>query len=526
MHRVPSSGGMRRRRLFWCTATCWSLAVSIGVYQRTTELQDWTRKTAALELSATRWAIQVRPSSNCAGKVQRRRTATSGLLPVHQTAARRTFETSTGEQQSLFSLLPSPWSNLHRDDDSSKHPVVRSAREEEWIVDVERDYCPVDGVFAEEAGRVDDTTQGSSTSTFDPTSLLRTAAANATTDRFLSLLQEHNERTNCRKSPGSSSPSSSSSLPHNKSKSASSFPEHEAIPRLRLAPSSSTGAGSSIRLLCAVYSHNGTDAERLDTVLRTWAPRCDGFFIGSDVTDLDHSRSMLQISHPGPEAYRNMWNKVRSMLVYMYQHHFHSYDWFHIGGDDMYVVVENLKGLLSCPDMLQLQYHGIENRRQQQRPVYLGDTICTKGNISQPYNTGGPGYTLNRAALHLLVTQALPHWHTGTTSAEDVQTAAAFRVLLGLLPTPARERSTGRHYYNSFSPGRHYVHGEPPFYKRYARPLNFTWGPQHAAEYPVSFHYMSAPTMRQLHAHLYYYDSSKNGTAASMSCSKMVDDAS
>ena len=47
--------------------------------------------------------------------------------------------------------------------------------------------------------------------------------------------------------------------------------------------------------------------------------------------------------HEGPESYFNMWQKIRSMWAYAYDNYRNDYDFFHIGGDDMYVVVDNLR---------------------------------------------------------------------------------------------------------------------------------------------------------------------------------------
>ena len=35
--------------------------------------------------------------------------------------------------------------------------------------------------------------------------------------------------------------------------------------------------------------------------------------------------------------------QVRSIWLYVYTHYFDDYDYFYIGGDDLYVIVENLR---------------------------------------------------------------------------------------------------------------------------------------------------------------------------------------
>jgi len=50
------------------------------------------------------------------------------------------------------------------------------------------------------------------------------------------------------------------------------------------------------------------------------------------------SLGTVNIPHEGPEEYRNIWQKVRSMWSYVYDNYYEKYDWFHIGGDDLYLV--------------------------------------------------------------------------------------------------------------------------------------------------------------------------------------------
>ena len=40
------------------------------------------------------------------------------------------------------------------------------------------------------------------------------------------------------------------------------------------------------RILCMVYTYNGTHASNLQAIVDTWAAQCDGFFAASNVTDV------------------------------------------------------------------------------------------------------------------------------------------------------------------------------------------------------------------------------------------------
>ena len=72
-------------------------------------------------------------------------------------------------------------------------------------------------------------------------------------------------------------------------------------------------------------------------------------------TKTDPSIGTVNIVHEGPEEYKNIWQKVRSMWSYIYDNYYERYDWFHIGGDDMYLLVENLRLYLESEEILTAQ---------------------------------------------------------------------------------------------------------------------------------------------------------------------------
>ena len=172
--------------------------------------------------------------------------------------------------------------------------------------------------------------------------------------------------------------------------------------------------------------------------------------VGSNTTDKE--LNTVDILHMGPEIYRNMWQKVRSMWSYVYDYYYEKYDWFHIGGDDMYVLVENLRLYLESDEIRVAANGGTHppcGNETKQTPLYLGRRFAFDGKMSRIYNSGGPGYTLNKAALKLLVTGG---WGTAAereTYAEDVFVAAAFREH-GLLAYDTKD-DTGAERYMHYS---------------------------------------------------------------------------
>ena len=172
------------------------------------------------------------------------------------------------------------------------------------------------------------------------------------------------------------------------------------------------------RILCMAYTRHSGAHSRIEAIANTWGKECDGFFAASNATDL--SIGAINLTHKGPEAYGNMWQKVRSMWAYAYENFLDDYDYFHICGDDAYVVVDNMKAYLQGEPISKLKEGYIDNiskvfyrkakrwenlREGQCRPLLLGVPL-TKGNGLFPQ--GGGGYTLNREALKLIGTKGGP----------------------------------------------------------------------------------------------------------------------
>lgn len=149
------------------------------------------------------------------------------------------------------------------------------------------------------------------------------------------------------------------------------------------------GPVPKVRIFCMVYTHSNRH-DVLRSIVETYAPQCDGFLAASNATD--PTLGAWNIPHFGPESYENMWNKVQAMWFYVHQNFLLEFDWFHIGGDDMYVLPDNLRHMVT-----------VNSQFTQSRPKILGGSIPNSKNPQRRYCGGGAGYTLNRRALHLVV---------------------------------------------------------------------------------------------------------------------------
>lgn len=168
---------------------------------------------------------------------------------------------------------------------------------------------------------------------------------------------------------------------------------------------------SSTKILCIVYTHSRAHS-RIEAIVNTWGSQCDGFFAASNVTDL--SIGTIDLVHKGPETYNNMWQKVRSILKYTYDNFLDDYDYFHISGDDSFVVVDNMRNYLQGQEIQNLLNGHIDNfskphfnasqkwknmKKGQSRPLLLGVPLMIRNEV---FPQGGSGYTLNREALRLI----------------------------------------------------------------------------------------------------------------------------
>jgi len=157
---------------------------------------------------------------------------------------------------------------------------------------------------------------------------------------------------------------------------------------------------SKPRILCMVYTYEGAHASNLQAIVDTWAAQCDGFFAASNVTDVGLGAVDIKSMYFGPEAYGNMWNKVEAMWKYAYKHYLNDYDYFHICGDDAYVIPNNLRAYLMGEQVNNLLNGHLDNfsrlngrarrwKKQRPRPLLLGFPVhFSRG---QSYAAGGSG---------------------------------------------------------------------------------------------------------------------------------------
>ena len=197
------------------------------------------------------------------------------------------------------------------------------------------------------------------------------------------------------------------------------------------------------------------------------------------------------------------WQKVRSILKFVGTHYLEDFDFFHVGGDDMHVLPQNLRYFLAdqISDPTMEDYYG--GRRFLGLPNVAKDVV---------YNTGGPGYTLSQATLRKMVNRSLDEFQPNRRSpAEDIIVARGLLAIFGIRPVDTRDDQE-RERFHHMAPGFLYDNnnGSPGYSTpKWYPQVNKLWptkeGKDCCAPDTVAFHYVRQPAqIRHLHSLLYF----------------------
>lgn len=261
----------------------------------------------------------------------------------------------------------------------------------------------------------------------------------------------------------------------------------------------------SPRVLCMAFTYEPRH-DSVRAAVYTWAAHCDGYLAVSNST-ADESLPTVSLGTTSgasgegqklTESYLSMSIKSRLIWTSVAQSQLlDEYDFFLLSGDDVYVIVENLKDYLKY-----ISYKAKrENRESSDPPIFIGRKM--QQNKLLWFYHGGSGYVMNRAAVRILVdlferrpAECLTNVHT---SMEDVMTA---RCLLhgGISTFDVKDPVNGKHIFHPHTPAEAY---HPTNEELRAQVASFQEGEECCSEHSVSFQDLLPVQMQCLHYKLY-----------------------
>jgi glycoprotein-N-acetylgalactosamine 3-beta-galactosyltransferase len=263
-----------------------------------------------------------------------------------------------------------------------------------------------------------------------------------------------------------------------------------------------TPVRSMPRVFCGIFTTKEKHATNIAFMKKSWGHKCTGFLVFSTIEDL--SIPAIVVDHFGEEVYDNMWQKSVSIWKHIYKHYHGDYDWFLLGGDDMYVIMENLYEYLDSEE--------IRSAQHTNNGMYLGLSFTNPKNTT--YNSGGPGYLLDQKALDILIQS----WRKGECdafkkeSAEDLMLGLCLRdnSIQQILPYNTSDEFN-RHRFHLFEPGFLFTYdpeGLPPditnyWQVNYDLELRGRVGLDCCSTKSISFHDITFDGLKRIHDFLF-----------------------